>query len=250
MKNEKIKLSDTEKQLSIEFILQNAMPKKQKLVESVLLLYKRIGIKGLFFGVGDSVFLAMILVLILWLPPMFSAQEDTYLLFWLFFLSPFAYALLHYFCVWKQIMTGTYEMMQTTRISLRQLTVLRMLLFGGFGIVFSVVTGTLVSIVLANNIPMIHSISVSFSGLFLFASFQIWTDLKWNNRKVYFIVPIIWLVLGVILYLTEHNINLLITLPTVVFIGIAIFSFATYLFTLKSYYFKPQEGALNYAYSK
>ena len=120
-----------DKEKSIKLIVASGMPEQQRLSAALPKIYRYIGFRGLFFGVGECVFLTVVASILLWLSLLSTINDNTTFLYAIFMASPFMYAALHLLTTWKEIMSGTYEYMMSCRCSLRQLTVLRMLVFGG-----------------------------------------------------------------------------------------------------------------------
>lgn len=232
-------LSDNEKHESIKFIVQNGMPEKQRLRSALPEAFRTVGLRGMFFGVGDCVFLAVLVSALLWFCILSVAKMNGVFLYVLFTISPLMYAALHFLTVWKEMMTGTYELMMTFRCSLRQVTVLRMLVFGGLSVVLTVLTGAIVDVISSGGIPLLRSMSISFSALFLFASIQLVVDWKLSIQTSRIIVPAIWVVLCMVLFvLDKKSILLLSSIPTAAFWIIAVLSLSVYAIMIKRYYFE------------
>jgi len=242
--------SKEEKEQSIQFIVASGMPARQSLSAALPIVFKSVGFRGLFFGIGECVFLAVLASVLLWVCLLSAIDSNNILLYALFSASPFLYAALHLLITWKEIMSGTYEFMMTCRCSLRQLTVLRMLVFGGVCVVVSVIVSTITGIISAGGISIFRCVSVSFSALFLFAAVQLLVDWKWHSPKCHFAAPIFWLLLSFVLFLLgEKSMDFIINIPNFVFWIITMISLSVYVVTVKRYYFNPKEGALKYAVS-
>lgn len=246
--NEKIPvLSESERKESIKFIIQNGMPEKQSLISVIPDVFRSVGLRGLFFGVSDCVYLALLASAVLWLCILSVTEMNSTLLYVLFAASPFLYASLHFLTSWKEMMNGTYELMMTFRCSLKQLTVLRMLVFGSLSVVLSVLLGAIVGAVSSGGIPLLRSLSISFSSLFLFASLQIVFDWRLKAPFCRIITPVIWIGLCVLLFVLDRkSILFLSSIPTAVFWIIAAVSLSAYVVMMKRYYFDAKEGALDY----
>lgn len=239
--------TEEERERSIHSIIEIGMPEKQSLSAALPKIFKSLGFRGLFFGVGECVFLAILASILLW-AGLLAAISKNNLLYALFAASPFMYAALHFLTTWKEIMTGTYEIMMTCRCSRHQLTILRMLIFGGICVVASVLTGAIAGAISAGGFSIFRSMGVSFSALFLFATVQLLAEWKWHSPKCHLVAPVFWLLLCLaLLFIGERSIDFIVNIPTIVFWIIAVISLFVYIITAKKYYFDQKEGALNYA---
>lgn len=246
--------TEAEKRQSIQMILDCGMPAPQRLTSALPELLRTVGIRGLFFGVGDCLFVAFLAAALLVIA--FSASAGSFSVgsffsavsIVVFLTSPFLYGLLHLLTTWKEIMCGTYELTMTCRCSLRQLTALRMLVFGGISAVLSVIGGIALSVMEQGELSALRLISISFSSLFLFAAAQLTAEWKFQAPQSYAIVPAVWITLCItLLVIGEKAAIFMEAIPTVAFMLIALLSLICYLRTLQHYYFEPQEGVLSHA---
>lgn len=241
--------TEEEKNKSIAFIIEQGFHHPCHLREAIPILWREVGIQGLFFGVGDCVFLSFLSAMLLWIGIFASARQDltTFYLFD-FLLSPFLYAVLHLLTVWKDIMVGTYEQFMTFRISLRQMTILRMFVFGGISVMLSVGISWISWLLFIRTASLLRILSLSFAALFLFAWMELLIEWKWRAPISYFIVPIIWIGLGIfLLSFGKYVQKILLAIPVVVFFALALAFAICYFFTLEKYYFDFKEGGLHHA---
>ena len=103
MMNEKIPFpSEEEKNKSISLIVATVRPQKH-FGKSIEEMFRFIGVRGLFFGVEDSVFLAMLCSFFCVGGTLFLAMEREGLTaILLFSMSPFLYGLLQVLTTWHQ----------------------------------------------------------------------------------------------------------------------------------------------------
>ncbi len=242
-------LTPEEQQRSIRTILRRGMPAPQRLTSALPELLRTVGVRGLFFGVGDCLFLALLGGMLM--GTVFFSSVGAFLgavSVLVFLLSPFFYGLLHLLTTWKEMMCGTYELIMTCRCSLRQLTVLRMLVFGGISAVLSAAGGIGLSVIYHGELSSLRLISISFSSLFFFAAAQLIAEWKSRAPRSCVIVPGIWIVLCVaLLAMGEKAVVFMEAVPTAAFAMIAVLSLTCYVRTLKHYYFDPKEGVLSHA---
>ncbi|MBU9746405.1 hypothetical protein KTH81_21545 [Lachnospiraceae bacterium ASD3451] len=238
--------SGEEKDRSIRMILEEGIPRPKRMAADLWETAGRIGFKNLFFGVGDCMFLALLLGGLLWagcFAVMAGGRGQLSVL--LFLASPFLYALLHLLSIWKEIMVGTYETLMVCRCSLHQLMVLRMLVFGGLAVIVLVGTSTGVGWLLKGSPSVLNLLGISFSALFLFAAASAAAEWKWRAPGAYLVVPAGWILLSlVLLILGERAEAFLRSIPDAVFWIAAACGAVFYGRTLKHYYFDPKEGAI------
>ena len=99
--------SEAEKHRSIQFILDEGMPQKEPLHRVISRLIHTIGLRNLFWGTWDCIFLALLggltLVILFVIP---SAVQTQLLPLGLLLISPAVYGLLHGLTVWKERQVG------------------------------------------------------------------------------------------------------------------------------------------------
>ena len=119
-----------EKERAVAEILA-ACPRRPWLWRELEETFRAVGLKNLFFGTGDCLFLGAAGAAPL---PVSCGPSDSGA--WCsrsspLFLSPALYAALVLLTAWKEQQSGTLELLGVARISLRMLAALRMLCFGG-----------------------------------------------------------------------------------------------------------------------
>ncbi len=235
-------LSQKEKRDSIDFILTQAMPQKQSTFAQIQNLYHTIGFKGLFFGMEDITILTALSLGVLWVPILAGNITPSFRLLLLFITAPFAYASLHYLCIWKQVQAGTFALLSVMKLSLHQLTILRMLVFGGFSVVVTTVGSIAIS--LHQELSFLQASSVGCAGLFLFASLQILLDGALGYRFSGRCVPVLWVLMGVAFWKAETSFHFLLAIPPLLTFAIAGGCFVFYLATIHH----AVKGVPSYAY--
>lgn len=254
MMNDFVKIdypTEEEKNHSIEKIIACGVLAPQQLTVALSAMLHSIGFRHLFSGIGDCVFLSLLGAVCLWYGIFIlgTGQEEIMCLL-IFICAPFLYALLHLLTVWKEILSGTYEQIMVCRCCLRQLTVLRMLIFGGISIVLTVIFSAGIWRLCPDGISVIRIMSIAFAGLFLFACLALFSEQKWKAPISCLITPIIWILLGgMLLLLGERAEHILNSIPTILFGLLAAFCAILYIRSLRIYYFHSKEGALAYAFS-
>jgi len=219
-----------EKRRSIEFILQSA-PKKETFSEYASKIMSLLGWRGLFAGVGDAVFVAVMSVVFIG-AGLISASDG-----WLggriygavFLFSPLAYMLLCLMTAWKEYTEGVAELHATCRFTPGHLIALRMLFFGGAGTL--VCGGISWALAAYAGAEFLRLFGISLSALFLFAA-------------LYLIIPRIvcigiWGVLAITFPAASEYCNgFFVKLPVVVFFIAAALFIALFVLKTRNYFMK------------
>lgn len=207
---------------------------------------REIPLSVLFFGVGDCLFLAVLITGLCFVPLAVAAFQKSPLAPLLFLLSPLLYASLQVLTMWKEFATGTLEWKQTCRIPFRVLTALRMLVFGGVSVAVCVPADVLLWELSLHRAALPWMLGVSFSSLFLYAALSLSCQ-RFRQREMVLAAPALWLALGAILLCWEEGAVLLLRVPALVFFLLALAGLALFLRELKHDLIRPIEGGLRYA---
>lgn len=200
----------------------------------------------LFFGVGDCLFLAVLITGICFVPLAAAVFQRSPLAPLLFLLSPLLYASLQVLTMWKEFTTGTLEWKQTCRIPFRVLTALRMLVFGGVSVMVCVPADVLLWELSLHRAALPWMLGVSFSSLFLYAALSLFCQ-RFRRREMMLAAPALWLALGILLLCWEEGAALLLRVPALVFFLLALAGLGLFLQELKHDLIRPIEGGLRYA---
>lgn len=236
--------SDAERKQAVNAILNaSELPERNlwKALESV----RHLPLSTLFFGVGDCLFLAVLLALLCMIPTAAAVVEGAAVTPLLFLLSPFLYAALHLLTAWKEAMSGTLEWKQTCKLPLRSLTALRMLLFGGVSTLLCVPQSVLFWYVGGMQISLLWMLSVSFASLFLYAALS----LALARRRSWMLMvaaPGGWLCIGVALLCWDKAALFLLKVPAAVFIILSAAALAAIYVQIKSMILRPIERGTSY----
>lgn len=236
--------SEAEKEKSIAQIVMYGMPKPQRLGSALWELWKNLGLRGICFGVWDCILLALLLDGILWMAVYSAARYSPQMIgIMLFGASPLLYALLHVLTIWKEVMTGTYQMLMVCRLALRQMAVLRLLIFGGASVVLLSMVNIAFMIYFEEGLGYVfRMICLSVSALFFYAFLQLVLEWKWKSRMSYAAAPVLWCSFSIVLLMMgEYGQNVLGKIPTAAFIVCGSIFASLYLWGLRKYYFEIQE---------
>lgn len=201
---------------------------------------------ALFFGVGDAVFLAVLLTLLCLVPAALAAAQQSPLAPVLFLFSPFLYGALQSLTLWKEAQCGTLEWKQTCRVSFRVVAALRMLCFGGASVLVSVGACVLLWTLSGRTVSLLWLLGLSCSSLFLYAALSLALESLGRWRGI-LTPPLLWIGLGMGLMLWERGAELLLRVPAWVFLLVAAGSLAAFLAGLDRRLRKQREGDGRYA---
>ena len=209
-------------------------------------LLREIPLSALFFGVGDCLFLAVLITGLCFVPLAVFVYQKASLAPILFLLSPLLYASLQFLTMWKEFMSGTLEWKQTCRIPFRVLTTLRMLVFGGASVAVCVPANVLLWELSLHRAALPWMLGLSFSSLFLYAALSLSCQ-RFRKRGSVLAAPALWLALGVSLFRWREGTAFLLRIPALVFFLLALAGLALFLLELKRHLTCPIEGGLRYA---
>ncbi|GAF64677.1 hypothetical protein BTS2_1573 [Bacillus sp. TS-2] len=249
-----IPITEEEKEKSISFILKEVNLQPVTFREFLRSYYRDVGIRYLFWGLGDILFIVGLLLLglgLLYYPDLqnlFENNQIDKIYFTVFMASPLCYALLYFLGAWKEKLLGTFELKMTLRVSLKELLILRMLAFSGISLVISTASNVLIWQLLGQELSLMRLFSLSFASLFLFANIQLLLEYKIPFRCSYWVNPLIWTVMGVLLIWKQDSITLLLlylpfSIVTVIVFGLLLL----FIYLLRYNYFMQKEGTITNA---
>lgn len=184
--------NEEEKNRSVCFIVDSAVPQKKYFQVRIPELIRTIGLRNLFWGTWDCVFLALlggITFGALFVIP--SAVYQPLLPLALLLVSPAVYGLLHFLTIWKEKQTGLYEIKMTCHYSLKELTALRMTFFGGASAFVDVVFVLCIRHQAQIVLSFFQMTGISLSALFLYGTAGIFL-LSHIKGKYQWILPAGW----------------------------------------------------------
>ncbi|MCL2627920.1 MAG: hypothetical protein FWD44_04385 [Oscillospiraceae bacterium] len=131
-----------EREQCIQAIVNAAVPRKKSLTDEVRHLYKAVGFKNAFCGVGDAVASAAIVsfCILFFITSIFGPAIKNAITavvhFPTMFFAPILYFSVFAFTSWKERMTGTWEVISSCRYNLRYITSVRLIIVSAAGIIF------------------------------------------------------------------------------------------------------------------
>ena len=247
-------LTQNEKENSIAFILKEANLQPVTFRAFLRSYFQEVGFRYLFWGMGDILFIVGLLLIgtggIFFSDFHYSLENDysNKVYFTVFMASPLCYALLYYLGIWKEKLLGTFELKMTLRVSLKELLILRMLAFSGISLLVSVGINIFIWQLLGQELSLIRLFTLSFTSLFLFANLQILLEYKIPIRYSYWVTPMVWGAVGLLLIWQQEKIaQLLFYLPLSVVTGIVLGLLFLFMYLLRHNYFMQKEGTITYA---
>ena len=246
-------ITKVEKENSIAFILKEVHLRPVTFREFIRSYFQEVGFRYLFLGMGDILFIVSLLLLgvgILYFPDVHHLLEndrhnDIY--FTVFMASPLCYAFLYFLGIWKERLLGTFELKMTLRVSLKELLVLRMLVFSGISLIVSVGSNLLIWQMFGQELSLMRLFSLSFSSLFLFANIQLLLEYKIPMHCSHWVTPIIWGIVGVFFVWKQEWIGrLLLYLPLSIVIVLVFALVLLFFCLLRHTYFMKKEGTITY----
>lgn len=247
-----IKMPDSEeKKRSIQMILEKGIPSGKSLPMLIPDLIGRIGMGNLFWGTQDCIFLALIgtaALAILFLLPAASYMEIS--LLGLFFVSPAFYGLLHLLTIWKEQQSGLYEIKMTCQYTLRELTALRMVFFGGASVLIDVLFVLLLCRKPQVILSLLQMMGISLSALFLYGMATLMLLSVGRKKESQLLVPIVWCFLCVLPVILKIDIwEYLSMVPNMVVCLCVVFTAFFYFFQLGRYLSINNQGGIYNAVS-
>lgn len=184
--------NEEEKKHSIHFIIDSGVPQKKHLQVRIPELIKAIGLRNLFWGTWDCIFLALlggITLGALFVIP--SVMYQSLLPLVLLLVSPAVYGLLHYLTMWKEKQIGLYEIKMTCHYTLKELTALRMAFFGGASAFVDVIFILCIRQQAEIALSLFQMLGISLSALFLYGTATLFL-LSHAKGRYQWILPVGW----------------------------------------------------------
>lgn len=150
----------------------------------------------LFFGVKDCVVAAAVAAVLAYAAVIASAASgQNFAGLVLFLLSPVFYILLYCLATGKELQENTWEIPMSCHYTLRHLTTMRMLYFGGFGAVADTLLAFFTS--QSSGWPFLRMLGLSLSSLFLYASLSVFFLLRARRASLQLLAPpAVWIAAG------------------------------------------------------
>ena len=130
------RLSESERDIAIQKIIKKGIITPGDRFRKIMDIKRVCTFHTLFFGVGDCVFIGLLIAVCLW---MLLMQADPQVVICIIFtISPFAYISLYALTTWKEHVIQLYEVKMTCRYTFRQFDAFRMMYFSGINMILNV----------------------------------------------------------------------------------------------------------------
>lgn len=235
--------TDREKEEAIRQILNTGLTARPGFWQLLGQTWCQAGLRALFFGSADCLFLALLFLVLCLIPAAAAAAQQGPLGPALFLLSPALYASLHLLTAWKEAQWGLEEWRQTCRLSFRAMTALRMLIFGGVSVLACVPANILLWQLAGRQVPLGWMVALSLSSLCLYGTLSLFC-LRLKGRAGLLAAPAGWALLGWAALLWEPAARWLAGLPILLFWVLAALSLTLYLVELRRFCLRRAEGGI------
>lgn len=238
--------TEAEKDAAVAQILDAGLPVRTGLWHTLAQTLQAVGLRTLFFGEADCLFLSALCLLLCLLPAAAAAARQGPLGPMLFLLSPALYAALHLLTGWKEAQSGTLEWRQTCRISLSTMIALRMLIFGSVSVLVCVPANLLLWYLAGGEVSLFWMIALSVSSLCLYGVVSLYC-LRLRGIAGLLAAPAVWSALGTVPLLWERAARWLNGVPAVLFCLLTAAALVLYVLELRRFCRRYTEGGTIYA---
>lgn len=240
-------LTPAERNHAVSQILDAGLPPRHDLLTELRMVREALDLRMLFFGVEDSLFLALVAAVLVYVPLAAVTVQQLDMTPLLFLTSPMLYAFLTILTAWKEDSCGVLGWRQSCRVSLRAASALRMLLFGGASVLLVVPANAALWMLTDTRVPLGWMLGVSLSSLFLYGALSLSCQFL-GAWKGCLLAPGVWVMVGILLMTLPGAGAWLLQVPTAVFFVLAGGGLAVYLLELRRFCLMPGKGVLHHAF--
>ena len=189
-----LRSSETQRETAIQNIVKQGVISPADKIRKLINVALECPFRVMFFGIGDCLFLGVLITTCLWL---FLMQLDTkVILCCVFALSPFAYIISFLLTSWKEYALQLYEIRSSCRYTMRQITALRMICFSFINMIINAAALLLLVKMQAAFIPFWKALGLSFSSLFIYGVIMLFFHIKGNSFLAALIPPATWCIVS------------------------------------------------------
>ena len=240
------KLSENEKDAAVREIVRKGVVTPMDKIRKIIHIRQMCTFHTLFFGVGDCLFLGLLIAFSLWL---FLIRADSKVIVGLIFaVSPFAYIASYLLTTWKEHLLQLYEIKMACRYTIRQVSAFRMMYFSGANLLLNVSMLYLLVKFQLSGVIFWKTLGLSFSAVFLYGVVMLAFQLKGKPYLTMIFPPVLWGVVNtfVIAYYGEALEKMLLGLAGGLVVIIMIVLFFTYLIMLYGFMLSQMKGDESY----
>lgn len=173
-------MNELEKNASIAYILAHGLDRKQSVKERITDMLQTLGLRFIFWDKGYSLFFAAITVVVAF--ALFILVPDHYRYSAAIAFAPLLFLLVTLFAETSERNCGLYELKQTCHYTIRQIIVLRVMIYSVVGAMFTTV---IAAMSVDNGYKFLSLFPLCLSALFICAvlalSVMRWLHGKWVN---------------------------------------------------------------------
>lgn len=236
-------------EVQIAQITARGLRKRHSLFYYISDIYRNAGLRMIFHGVTDVVFIALMAAAGIaagFIASVFSGiYSDPQFHAALFTASPVVYILLCLLSFWKETLSGTYDLKMSCKYTVYHLSALRMLVFSCLSIIFNLcVVGVLCFLFQGLNFWKLFFISAA--SLFLFSVLLLFGLLNRDGRASTLIISGLWIAGSLTAFACFGHAyeEFLQTMPLMVHIFVAAILIVCYGAEMARLLFRQKEGSL------
>lgn len=228
----------------IKIITKKGLVKKRSFFYYLRDIFHSVGLRVIFHGMADAVFIAMTAVLgIAVISAGIIEQHMNEIYAVSFIASPITYMLLCFFTLWKEKMSGTYEVKMACKYTVYHLTAFRMFLFSLLSMVINT-CGICILCLFGGGLDFWRLFGISVCSLFLFSVILLYGLLHRGGLVVTLAVSFMWIAGNIFVSTVFREIydRALLAAPPIIHIFVTVALMAAYGSELTKLLFGQKEG--------
>ncbi|RPJ94812.1 hypothetical protein CW357_13595 [Rummeliibacillus sp. TYF005] len=239
--------TDEEIKNQITLIVEKGLPKQKSFFSEIKGLYKQMGWRYMFPNQNEWIFTVIAIVALFLLVGFTFGSEGDFTatrIAIFFMISPFVFMSLSLFSFYDKREAHTFELEMTTKFTVFQVIGVRMLAFSSMAILCN--TSLALWLAYMNELAFMRLWLLSLTGLFLFATGLL--VLLHTGQVLPKVIGYVsgWVVVnsGLVWLADEAYVQVVLTLPTVIYGGLVVILIVLFWLALKRMYLRKQEGVL------
>ena len=187
-------MNEKEKNASIEYILTQGLVKPQTACSRITEMLRVIGFHHIFWDTGYSVFFIVVSLAIVF--ALFVASPSNYRYSIAVAVAPLSYLLITAFAETPERSCGLYELKQTCRYTIRQITAIRVLCYSIIGAVFTAVVAVMGA---KDAYDFLSLFALCLSALFICAALSLTVMRYLRNKWASAAFSVAWMLVNIAL---------------------------------------------------
>jgi len=193
-------MNDKEKNASIDYILSQGLVKPQSAWALITEMVRRVGLRYIFWDTGYSLFFAAVTIAVVLVIFAFSPNEYRYSAS--VAVAPLLFLLTMMFVEITERASGLYELKQTCRYTIRQITALRMVCYSTAGAVFTAIIAKLGA---KSAYEFLSLFPLCLSALFMCAALSLSLMRFFRGKWVSAAYSAVWVFMSIVLPFTFNE---------------------------------------------